>query len=181
MHEILRHLPEGARVLDVGSRSGSFDAAMYPVRTIRVDLDVPVGTITTNFVRADAAGLPFASASFDAIVANHSLEHFEGLDASLRELDRVVKPAVSIYIAVPDSSTMEDRLYRWLASVGGHVNTFSSAGELTALVEQHTGMQLSAKRSLLTSLSFLNRKNRTGKAPRKLILLGGGREGVLVA
>src|SRR5712692_1178481 len=171
MHEILRHLPEGARVLDVGSRSGSFDAAMYPVRTIRVDLDVPVGTITTNFVQADAASLPFASASFAAIVANHSLEHFERLDASLRELGRVVKPGGSIYIAVPDSRTLADRLYRWLASGGGHVNPFSSAGELVALVEQHTGMQLSAKRLLVTSLSFLNRRNRTARAPGKMILL----------
>src|SRR5260370_22669361 len=106
MHEILRHLPESARVLDIGSRNGSFDAALYPVRTIRVDLDVPVGTVTTDFVQADAAGLPFATASFDAIVANHSLEDFERLDHSLRELGRLVKPDCSIYIAVPHSSTL---------------------------------------------------------------------------
>lgn len=35
-------------------------------------------------------------------------------------------------------------------------------------------------RLLYTSLSFLNSKNRRSRAPRKLILLGGGREWTLL-
>lgn len=180
MHEILRHLPEGACVLDLGSRSGSFDPSLYPVRTIRLDVDFPESAVRADFVQADAARLPFRDSAFDAIIANHSLEHFERLPAALEEMRRVVKPDGSLYIAVPDSSTMADRLYRWLASGGGHVNAFCSRPDLIALVESSTGLQLAAGRSLLASLSMLNNRSRVAPAPGKLVLLGGGREGVLL-
>src|ERR1700694_1194056 len=112
MHEILRHLPEGAVVLDVGSRGGSFDASMYPVNTIRLDLEMPDQGARADFIQADASSLPFPSGSFDAIISNHSLEHFEHLTAAMEELGRVVTSDGSIFIAVPDASTLCDRLYR---------------------------------------------------------------------
>jgi SAM-dependent methyltransferase len=180
MHEILRHLPEGARVLDVGSRGGSFDASMYPVRTVRLDLEVPDRGRSGDFVQADAASLPFPDASFDAIISNHSLEHFERVAVALEELGRVVKADGSIFIAVPDANTLCDRLYRWMARGGGHVNAFRSPTEVAELVERHTGLRFAAGRSLMTSLSVFNRKNLTGPRPRKMVVLGGGREGLLL-
>jgi len=114
------------------------------------------------------------------VISNHSLEHFEDLEAALRELGRVVKRGGSVYVAVPDASTFSDRLYRWLASGGGHVNAFTSREELIALLERQTGMRYASGRLLISSLSMLNRKNRVARAPRKLWLIGGGREGVLV-
>ena len=168
MREILRHLPESARVLDVGSRSGSFNAAQYPLRTIRLDLDALHQAAAGDFVQADAARLPFPLHVFDAVIANHSLEHFERLDDAFKELGRVVKPEGSLYIAVPDASTFADRLYRWLASGGGHVNAFCSQEDLIAQAERYTGLRLRAGRVLMTSLSMLNRRNRTAPAPRKL-------------
>jgi hypothetical protein len=180
MHEILRHLPEGARVLDLGSRGGSFDASAYPVRSFRVDLEIPGAGSPSDFVQADASSLPFPDASFDAVISNHSLEHFERLQPALRELGRVLRGDGSIFIAVPDASTFADRLYRWLARGGGHVNAFRSRDELIALVEGYTGLRFAGGRTLMTSLSVLNRKNRNGRAPRKLTLLGGGRESHLI-
>jgi Methyltransferase domain len=180
MHEILRHLPEGARVLDLGSRGGSFDASAYPVRAVRLDLQIPTRGSRSDFVQADASSLPFPDASFDAVVANHSLEHFERLEPALQELGRVVRPYGSIFIAVPDASTLADRLYRWLARGGGHVNAFRSRTELIALVERYTSLRFVGGRSLMTSLSVLNRKNLAGCAPKKLMLLGGGRESLLI-
>ncbi|HYL76682.1 MAG TPA: class I SAM-dependent methyltransferase [Bryobacteraceae bacterium] len=181
MHEILRHLAPGARVLDVGSRGGSFDPLLYPVRTVQLDLEKPSGAAArSGYVQGDAARLPFAGGCFDAVISNHSLEHFENLEAALRELGRVVKPQGSVYVAVPDASTFSDRLYRWLASGGGHVNAFTSREELIALLERHTGMRYAAGRLLISSLSMLNRKNRVARAPRKLWLVGGGSEFVLV-
>jgi SAM-dependent methyltransferase len=179
MHEILRHLPEGARVLDVGSRNGSFNAAQYPLRTVPLDLDALHQTAAGDFVQADAARLPFPSHVFAAVIANHSLEHFDRLDDAFKELGRVVKPEGSLYIAVPDASTFADRLYRWLASGGGHVNAFRSQEDLIAQTELYTGLQFRAGRVLITSLAMLNRRNRTARAPRKMAFLGGGREGVL--
>jgi len=180
MHEILRHLPQDARVLDLGSRGGSFDASVYPIRAVRVDLEIPGAGSPSDFVQADASSLPFQDASFDAVISNHSLEHFEQLQPALQELGRVLRPNGSIFIAVPDASTFADWLYRWLARGGGHVNAFRSRAELIALVEGYTGLRFAGGRTLMTSLSVLNIKNRTGRAPRKLLLLGGGRESHLI-
>ncbi len=180
MHEVLRHLPEGARVLDLGCRDGSFDARGYSLVTIRADLDAPADVVP-NFVQSDAARLPFAAESFSAVISNHSLEHFADLDASLREIGRVIGKDGSLYIAVPDSSTLTDHIYRWIANGGGHVNPFASVDELIARVERACGLRHVATRLLHTSLSFLN-KRRGGRWPRrKLWLLGGGGERSLAA
>ena len=172
MHEILRHLPESACVLDVGCRAGSFDATLYPVRTIRFDRDAPPGSPLSDFVQGDVAHLPFRSGAFAAVISNHSMEHFEKLDEALREIARVVKPDGSIYVAVPDAGTVCDRVYRWLGKGGGHVNAFRSREEVIALIEQYTGLRIAASRSLMASFSFLNRKNWAAWAPRRLLLVG---------
>ncbi len=170
MHEILARLPATARVLDLGSASGSFDSAKYPFRTIAADIEASRG------VRADAAALPFADHCFSAIVSNHSLEHFDNLAGALAEIGRVLQPDGSLYIAVPDASTITDRVYRWLGRGGGHVNPFRSAPDLATLIERSTGFRHVATRTLCTSLSFLNRKNVRGWPPKRLFLLGGGTE-----
>ena len=59
MHEILDHLRPGARLLDLGCRSGSFRAADFPFTTIRTDLVALGDGLATNFVQADATKLPF--------------------------------------------------------------------------------------------------------------------------
>lgn len=176
MHEILRHLRDGARVLDLGSRSGSFDPGPYPFLTVRLDRECPGGSGSRNFVQADAARLPFPPTSFDAVISNHSLEHFEDLDGALKEVATVLKPGGTFFAAVPDSTTLTDRLYRLLARGGGHVNAFSSFRELVRRIEQGTGLRLSAARPLCSSLSFLNRRNHPSRPPRLLLLLGGGWE-----
>src|SRR5947209_14134116 len=86
--EILRSLPPGARVLDLGCRDGSFPAANYPeLRVVRLDRERPaVG------VQADAAWLPFPDGRFDTVISNHSLEHMDALDQVLHEIGRVVRP-----------------------------------------------------------------------------------------
>lgn len=167
-------------MLDLGSSRGSFDASRYPVSLVRVDLEVPSDRQRDGFVCADAAALPFATASFDAIISNHSLEHFERLDKALEEMGRVVKPSGAMFIAVPDASTLADHLYRWLGRGGGHVNAFRSRDDLIALIEGHTRMRFVAGRTLRTSLAILNRKNQSGRIQRKLLLLGGGSETLLV-
>ena len=48
-----------------------------------------------------AGHLPFRDNSFDAIHANHILEHIDDLAALLGELHRVCRPAGRIYVLVP--------------------------------------------------------------------------------
>lgn len=171
MHELLRNLPPDAWVLDLGAAAGSFTSE----RALRIDLDrellkPPMG------VQADAAFLPIRNRSLAVVISNHSLEHFEDPDGALAEIGRTIKPDGALYVAVPDASTLCDRLYRWLARGGGHVNAFRSAPELADKIERATGLRHVATRTLCTSFSYLNRKNRRGRPPRKLYLLGGGTE-----
>src|SRR5712691_10028404 len=173
MHEILRTLRSGAVVLDLGCRGGSFDSGGSPFRVIRVDLErdhLP----HANSAQADAARLPFADRSFDAVICNHSLEHFAELTKCLEEIGRVIRSDGALYVAVPDSTTISDRLYRWLARGGGHVNGFNSSRELASNIERLTGLRHVATRTLCTSLSFLNRRNSQTRPPKRLLLLGGG-------
>lgn len=179
MHEILRHLGAGEMVLDLGSKSGSFDAASLSATTIRVDLKPSTPLDGARAVRADAARLPFCNQSFATVIANHSLEHFEQLDDALSEAARVLKGRGSLFVAVPDASSLTDRIYRWLGRGGGHVNAFRSAAEVIGRVTAKTGLGYAGGRVLCTSLSFLNSRSHTEPAPRRLVLLGGGREGIL--
>jgi SAM-dependent methyltransferase len=120
--------------------------------------------------------MPFASGSFDLAVSNHSLEHFPALHASLRELGRVLKPDSALYVAVPDSTTLADRIYRWLGRGGGHVNAFRSAPEVADLVTRSTGLPLRGTTVLFSSLSFLNAHNFVAPPPRRIALFAFGNE-----
>ena len=78
MHEILRNLRTGARVLDLGSLTGSFPMDCCPgAFVVRLDLEAPAPGSVDGFVQADAARLPFPDGAFDAVIANHSLEHIQ--------------------------------------------------------------------------------------------------------
>ena len=180
MHEILRHLDATHRVLDLGCDEGSFPASATQALTVRLDRDVP-GPRDGHFVQGDAARLPFADASFHALVSNHSLEHFDNLESVLREIGRVLRSDGALFVAVPDASTLTDRIYRWLGRGGGHVNPFTDANELAQRIEKASGLRHVATRTLWSSLSFLNRNVSPRPLPLRLWLLGGGFEWVLRA
>ncbi len=175
MHEILENFGPGQRILDLGSGAGSFPSSFGPFIAIRADLDHP-STPAQNFAQADAARLPFADRAFDAVISNHSLEHFHDLAGSLSEIGRVLKPTGALYISVPDASTFADRLYRWLARGGGHVNPFTSAQGLAATIERATHLRHVQTRTLCAALSYLNRRNPRICGPRRFLLVGGGTE-----
>jgi SAM-dependent methyltransferase len=163
--------------LDLGCGRGSFPREATSARVVRVDREARrAGQDATSFVQADAARLPFPDRTFAAVIANHSLEHFGDLNGALSEIGRVITPGGNLFVAVPDASTFTDRLYRWLARGGGHVNGFTSATEIAATTERATGLPHVATRLLCSSLAFLNPRNAPSRPPRRLLLLGGGRE-----
>jgi methyltransferase family protein len=158
LHEILEQLPAGARVLDLGCRSGSFSAAAYPFLTVRVDISRKASP--GIYVQADAANLPFPARSFDAVILNHSLEHLSRLKPALQEVGRVVKADGAAFVSVPDATTLSDRIYRKVfRDAGGHLNLFDSSAELEKMLSWYLGLNHVATRPLCTSLSFLNRNN----------------------
>jgi SAM-dependent methyltransferase len=52
--------------------------------------------------------IPFADASFDAIVTNQVLEHVPDLDLSLREIARVLKPGGAVLALFPDKTVWRE-------------------------------------------------------------------------
>ena len=162
-------------MLDLGALTGSFPAELCPnALVVRVDLEMPSGPCQ-GFVLADAARLPFPDGSFDAVIANHSLEHISGLPAALQEIGRVVSTEGSLYVAVPDASTFSDRLYRWIyRDASGHINPFRSADALTASITQATGLKLAASRALYSSFEYLNRYYFGARTSWRLRCVGNG-------
>ena len=176
MHEILSVLSDESCVLDLGSARGSFHYAAYPsLKVVQVDLNPPAASRGT-VLAASAAALPLRSSTIRAAVLNHSLEHFELLDQALSEVSRVVQSGGSLYVSVPDATTLTDRIYRWLTHGGGHVNLFTDPEELASLVSQTTGLRPRTRRTLYTSLSFLNRHNLEPPLPRRFLLFANGNE-----
>ncbi len=176
MRKLLESLAPGARVLDLGARTGSFVTNRSDLSVVRLDLEIPASRAAGPYVRANAAHMPFCTHAFDAIISNHSLEHFVEFEATLREIGRVMKSGGTLYVTVPDASTLTDRIYRWLGKGGGHVNAFRAPQDAIAPIERLTGLQHRGTRTLYSSLSFLNRHNRTARAPRRIALFLYGSE-----
>src|ERR1700722_5397519 len=175
MQQILRMLAPGSRVLDLGSGPGSFDATGFPLIIIRADI-AAAGKGGADFVTCSSARLPFKNGAFNAVILNHSLEHFDCLADSVSEIARVLDGSGLLYIAVPDASTFTDRVYRWLGRGGGHVNPFTDPAEVPHMITKASGLRHAGTRVLCTSLSFLNRRNMRSKAPRRLLLFANGNE-----
>jgi SAM-dependent methyltransferase len=174
MRDLLARTAAGSVVLDLGCAAGSFPSAATPATVVRADRSLPSPQPSGLFVCADAAALPFRDGVFTGAVANHSLEHFDNLQCALVEIGRVVKPGGWLFVTVPDAATLSDRLYRWLAKGGGHVNAFRSAGMVSEQIERSTGLRHISTKALCSSFSFLNRRTSPRPRSRRLALLGGG-------
>jgi len=178
MREILKQLPPQAIVLDLGSGEGSVPAGLYPARLVSGDIQRPTAK-PDRFVQLDSARLPFKDAAFDAIILNHSLEHFPDVESSLLEMGRVIKKErAGIYIAVPDSATLADRVYRRIGGAG-HVNRFTSLSDLVQLIVRTTGLRHQGTRFLCSSFSILNGLNLGPRRLGRMVRFLGGNERLL--
>jgi SAM-dependent methyltransferase len=172
MQEIVGSLPAGTRILDLACGRGSFSEGA--ALTVRTDREPPADRLSGEYVEADASSLPFRDESFHAVICNHGLEHFDNLAGALSEIARVVRRDGCLYVAVPDASTLSDRLYRWVFHGGGHVNPFRSAPELARIITRSTGLPLIAIVVLHSSLLFLQRSRFHPRPPRRLWVIGNG-------
>lgn len=76
-------LPEGAHLILTDASAGMLAASR------RVLPDLPA---QSGFARVNAGEIPFASASFEVVIANHMLYHVPNLASALGEIYRVLRP-----------------------------------------------------------------------------------------
>lgn len=108
-------LKPSMRVLDLGSGRGAtsvFLAKEFGVEVVAADLWVAPAVAAATFaeagvadqveaVRAEAHTLPFAAASFDAIVCIDAYEYFGTADSYLAYITKFLKPGGQLGIATP--------------------------------------------------------------------------------
>jgi ubiquinone/menaquinone biosynthesis C-methylase UbiE len=125
----ISNLPAGSAVLDVGTGTGvvAAEAARRAAPGVIVGLDpsVPMlvrGRAHTGFapVAAVAPGLPFRDSTFDGVVANVVLSHFEDYDSSLTDMVRVLRPGRTLGLTAwgaLDDEPVDDGQQRELNSI----------------------------------------------------------------
>ena len=149
-------LRPGSRVLDVGAGFGrhAFELARRgsasspsttpPTRSqgtkdtfaAMVDAGEIPAERFVGVLRGDATRLPFADASFDAVITSEVLEHIPDDTGALAEMVRVLRPGGAFAATVPTwlpekINWMLSDEYHAPAAVGGHVRIYS-ATELKA-------------------------------------------------
>jgi SAM-dependent methyltransferase len=151
----LARLAPGSRVLEVGCGAGATTRAMFRARP---DLAIHGCDISRTaihmartfgggipYVVASATALPYADASFHAVVFYDVLEHIPDADRSLAEVFRVLLPGGILAATVPAEG--QPGTFEWLrwklgwhahlkARAQGHVQRFTYNG-LRAMLLQH--------------------------------------------
>ena len=101
------------RVLDLGCGAGTWSARIAELRPWMDVVGVDVGedfiakarrqyeSARVSFQVEDFAALSFAEGSFDCVYADNSLEHAFDVDATLREITRVLRPGGVLVAALP--------------------------------------------------------------------------------
>jgi SAM-dependent methyltransferase len=121
---VFDHLRLGpvARVLEVGCGPASLweaNRARLPRGWSLVLTDLSPGMVAQAatalaglpnvcFSQADAQSLPFAAATFDAVVANHMLYHVPDRSLALAEMCRVLRPGGRLYAATNGRNHMAE-------------------------------------------------------------------------
>jgi len=145
--ELAPDLPEP--IIDIGSGDGTFvEIALPGKRVFGIDpllddtREARGRGVYAGLSLADGAALPFADGQFAAAISNCVLEHVVPLDATLREIARVLRPGGTFVASVVgdqfprqllgtallDALGMDGARYgRWFNRLSNHHNTLSVA------------------------------------------------------
>lgn len=115
--EYLASLRLEGSVLDHCCGDGYIAALAFPGRTLAAGVDLSAGALAQahsrgnyhRLERADAGErLPFADASFDAVINNSGIEHIPDLERTMAEIARVLRPGGALHFNVLNS-----RFFDW--------------------------------------------------------------------
>ncbi len=120
-------LPAAGRLLDLGVGTGLVAAGLLQRGFHVIGADIShlmlqrAATRTRLLVRADAALLPFADASFDAVYSVWLLHLVPDVGAVLREVARVLRPG-GRYLVMPSGDIAHDPIADLVAAMGRRLN-----------------------------------------------------------
>jgi SAM-dependent methyltransferase len=120
----------GRRILDVASGFGQ-DARALVARGARVAAAEPSARMSALARMQDAAhprhqplhlrawadALPFADASFDAVICKGAIDHFDAPTAAIAEMARVTRPEGCVVLAIANFDSLSCRVARAVDSV----------------------------------------------------------------
>ncbi|MFJ7274840.1 class I SAM-dependent methyltransferase [Kitasatospora sp. NPDC098663] len=137
-------------VLDVGCGNGKFVSRLHKDRPDLqvVGMDISAGILADvekPVLVADAQALPFADDSADAVLALHMLYHVGDIEATIKELARVLRPG-GVLIASTNSDTDKRELDQLWAR---------AAGDVLGIPEGPARVSLSSRFSLEKARSYL--------------------------
>jgi SAM-dependent methyltransferase len=133
------HVAAGGRVLDLGCASGELarHLAAAGLRVTGCDISAnmlaraaardPAASVEFVRLASDWRTLPFAAATFDAVVAASVLEYVSSPGEVLRECARVLRPGGVLLCTVPDP-THPIRWLEWLAGTAASLPGVRTAG-----------------------------------------------------
>ncbi|NKB68360.1 MAG: methyltransferase domain-containing protein [Candidatus Latescibacteria bacterium] len=136
------------RLLDIGCGSGWFSALCQEqgARVWALDM-APAGVARARarfpavpyFQAGDVYHLPFADASFDAVVLSEVVEHLEHIEQALAQVRRVLKPGGRVLVSVPYRETILEHLCihcNQLTPSHAHLHSFDESALREHLQEQ---------------------------------------------
>ncbi|MEP6978855.1 MAG: methyltransferase domain-containing protein [Thermoleophilia bacterium] len=133
--DLVAEAQPGPRMLNVGAGQGSFsrllEARGFAVTSVEASpaaVDVLRRRTTGEVVEGDAAALPFADGTFDAVILGEVLEHLDDDVAALREAQRVLLPEGLVAASVPRNPAWFSASDRW----AGHVRRYTREALLGA-------------------------------------------------
>jgi SAM-dependent methyltransferase len=120
----------GARILDVASGFGQDSALLAAEGSWVVGAEPSARMLgwarlassrargaKVRFVRAWSDALPFANASFDAVVCKGALDHFDRPETAIAEMARVAKPQGHVVLAIANFESLACRAARGVDDV----------------------------------------------------------------
>lgn len=177
-------LPFSSRILDVGTRFGSFLNKLHQAGYLDltgVDIDANAIDRGRSIYRALAAqlrhyrgtSLPFESSQFDAVTAFDVIEHVPDVDLLLREIRRVLRPNGIFIFQTPNLLTNIPKEIIYTRSCVGwrqYHCSLQTLGSLRRLLHRagFAGVEI-VKRGILTEFNLAESRKHLGEFGPRLL------------